>query len=188
MNAEAARARSTLAIFCLLFARNATKYSIPLPDPFACTCHLIAAANQAKAAAATAAAAAAAARGGSSTGPSAPSAPSTTGRQRHASGQPGPGAVPPPMGHLLHWTSSESTLVPTEVVRQQQRMIHYHHHLRAAADQVSDMTRTTFPNHCMLRLKYSLLYRVENNGLYVVWRTLLLLLLTCCALPCLGPA
>ena len=115
---------------------------ISIPDPFACTCHLIAAANQAKAAAATAAAVAAtaaAAQGASSTAPSAPPA-ASAGRQRHASGQQPGGAVPAPMGHLLHWTSSESTLVPTEVVRQQQRMIHYHHHLRAAADQVRAFT------------------------------------------------
>lgn len=30
-------------------------------------------------------------------------------------------------------------------------------------------------------------YRARNNGLYVVGRTLLVLLLTCFALPCLGP-
>ena len=114
-------------------------YPTFISDPFACTCHLIAAANQAKAAAAAAAAAAQSASG-SSTAPSAPPAPPTSsvGRQRHASGQ--PAAVPAIMGSL-HWTSSESTLVPTEVVRQQQRMIHYHHHLRAAADQVANASQ-----------------------------------------------
>ena len=47
--------------FWALHMDELAKHSFPFPDPFACTCHLIAAANQAKAAAATAAAAAAAA-------------------------------------------------------------------------------------------------------------------------------
>ena len=49
------------AFFQVLHIVGLAKHSFPFPDPFACTCHLIAAANQAKAAAATAAAAAAAA-------------------------------------------------------------------------------------------------------------------------------
>ena len=47
----------------------------------------------------------------------------------------------------------------------------------------------TFVYHKLARSLTKLpVYRVENNGLYVVSWTLLLLLLTCSALPCLGPA